>query len=88
MANPDDLCRTQIGFPPYFHSFSTEFSTVRKIELPWRAIVCYANRTSNACPYEKAVGASIACPLSIYEKFVGAAIGRQQHAGIPRMKDL
>ena len=76
MANPDDLCRTQIGFPPYFHSIPTEFSTDHKIELPWRAIVCYANRTSDACP------------LSIYEKSVGAAIGRQQHAGISRMKDL
>ena len=88
MANPDDLCRTQIGFPPYFHSIPTEFSTDHKIELPWRAIVCYANRTSDACAYEIAVGASIACPLSIYEKSVGAAIGRQQHAGISRMKDL
>lgn len=56
-------------FPQLFHMVFHR----PKIELPWRAIVCCANRTSSACPCEIAVG---------------AAIGRQQYAGILRMNEL
>ena len=58
-------------FPQLFHMVFHS----SKIELPWRAIVCCANRTSSVCPYEIAVGGKHRLS-AFFQKTVGAVFDR------------